>query len=903
MFLLISFFLFLFQLNCAVAPDCVADPLATKDAYSLRQKTHKQLKQSLLAELAECEGFLKSLSDQYPTWDGVQLSTCRKAIRQDSQTFSTVCDFNWESTWTAGHLLNQVQRMAEVLKVNPDLEEESFSAYCHIAQLQESAEAIHDILSNGHRLRVVLNDALQHDKARHFLGSFRIFCRLSLMASMLELEHHRLRIDHSLSDLVFSIDKKDAWCLVQSIRGSLLIGLASEIVSKRRVLPQFIVDWEAAIKDDNDYWTSNISQPRAAASKPSEVKKPASAAAPPAPQTAGWSIRKCLGLGVVAVGAVYGIYNRFLCASEPETGLPLAPLNTTAPIEDFTRTVIPVASEHVYRIYQELGFSADTIAQYLLGNCSHLFAALLFSPRTNGCSMAAKSAIQALAQFVGPLSREEGYTCAFSFDRETGKFEGSCDSMEGEGECAPADHTVCNVAAEQVPVGSVQVSLSKGCQRIVHTPFPATVTRQETRSENPLPFERSSSRSHSQRARSFTYTPVDSASYTPVPTASLPMVRTASGTGVFSHTLSDSPLRSGSPTGSSWGSTTVTNVSSRSGSYPRSPSLLWSTTASNSLLESVTDTDSSTIVDSATASKIGFWRWNLITANGAAGLPAQRYAHAMGRVGDDLLVAFGANTAGTGMYAGSIFNVATSTWRTLNNSAPAVSYANFCTNGSATWVFGGWGNTNKALLNFSQSGYTMLPTTGAIPIGIGGAAMAVIGDVFYLFGGYPAVNTLWSCDISQTPITWRDITPSYSPSARWDMNMVAINNKLYLYGGLTASNIGINDFWCYDLNTTKWTQIPLTGAQPRGRGAYSMGVLDEDIFIFGGTYVNGGFLNDLLRIDTKGVITELIPNGQATSPTARDVSGSLVRVGSNFYLFGGWNGAARNDFWGLSYGS
>jgi hypothetical protein len=124
-----------------------------------------------------------------------------------------------------------------------------------------------------------------------------------------------------------------------------------------------------------------------------------------------------------------------------------------------------------------------------------------------------------------------------------------------------------------------------------------------------------------------------------------------------------------------------------------------------------------------------------------------------------------------------------------------------------------------------------------------------------------------------------------------------------LYGGLTAAHVGINDFWCYDPNTTKWAQIPLSGAQSIGRGAYGMGVLDKDIFIFGGAYANGGFLNDLLRIDTKGVITKLIPNGQATSPTARDVPGSLVWANSNFYLFGGWNGFARNDFWRLSYGN
>lgn len=901
MFLLISFFLFFFQLNCAVGPDCVADPLATKDAYSLRQKTHEQLEQSLLAELTECEGFFKSLSEQYPTWDGVQLSTCRRATRQNSQMFSTVCDFSWESTWTAGRLLKQVQKMAEVLKANPDLEEESFSAFCDVAQLQQGAKEIQDI-SNDHVLKVVLEDASQNDKARHFLGSFRIFCRLSLMASMLELEHYRLRIDHSLSDLLFSIDKKEAWHLVQSIRGSSLIGLASIIVSKKRVLPKFILDWEAAIKGDNDYWSSNIYKSKAAASKPSDIQKPESAA-PQAPQKHRWSMKKCLGFGVVALGVGYSIYDRFFRASEPETGQPIGYNNTTAPMEDLARAVIPVASEHAHRVYQELGFSPDTIAQYLLGNCSHLLAALLFSPRSDGCSVAARSAVQALQQFVGPLSWDEGYTCAFSFDGETGKFEGSCDSMEGEGECAPADHTVCNVAAEQVPVGSVKVSLSKGCQRIVHNPFPATVTHQETISQKPHPFDRSTSRSPVDGSRSFTYTHVDSASYTTAPTASLPMLRTASGTGVFSQTLSDSPFRSGSHTGSLWRSKTVSNISSRSGSYSKSSSLLWSTTSSNSLLDSDTDSGSATHTDFATASRTGSWHWDLISANGAPGLPAQRYAHATGLVGGDLLVAFGANTVGTAMYAGSTFNFATSTWRNLNNSAPAVSEVNFCTNGSSTWVFGGWGNTNNALLNFSQSGYTTLPTTGAIPVGIGGAAMAVMGDVFYMFGGYPAVNTLWSCDISQTPVTWRDITPSYSPSARWDASMVAIKNKLYLYGGLTAGNFGINDFWCYDPNTTKWAQVPLTGAQPRGRGAYAMGVLGEDIFIFGGTYVNGGLLNDLLRLDTKGIITELIPNGQDTSPTARDVSGSLVWVNSNFYLFGGWNGAARNDFWRLSYGN
>ncbi len=80
------------------------------------------------------------------------------------------------------------------------------------------------------------------------------------------------------------------------------------------------------------------------------------------------------------------------------------------------------------------------------------------------------------------------------------------------------------------------------------------------------------------------------------------------------------------------------------------------------------------------------------------------------------------------------------------------------------------------------------------------------------------------------------------------------------------------------------------------------GKLGKKILIFGG--YGSGALNDLWELDTETMTwAELMPNGQAGAPSARDGLGNLVQRNGKFYLFGGWIGSTLNDLWQLSYGN
>ncbi len=88
-----------------------------------------------------------------------------------------------------------------------------------------------------------------------------------------------------------------------------------------------------------------------------------------------------------------------------------------------------------------------------------------------------------------------------------------------------------------------------------------------------------------------------------------------------------------------------------------------------------------------------------------------------------------------------------------------------------------------------------------------------------------------------------------------------------------------------------------------------MGVLGKKVFIFGGdSYTSPNpFIprNDLWQLDTETMAwTELIPNGQPDSPSARNDCGSLVSINSSFGLFGGCDAYGTvfyNDFWRLKF--
>lgn len=115
---------------------------------------------------------------------------------------------------------------------------------------------------------------------------------------------------------------------------------------------------------------------------------------------------------------------------------------------------------------------------------------------------------------------------------------------------------------------------------------------------------------------------------------------------------------------------------------------------------------------------------------------------------------------------------------------------------------------------------------------LGGQGPVVSGPVLKDFWVYdPQMNT-WT-RLEDLPIGLRLTTAA------------VINNKIYVFGGLTATGELSNRMFVYDLSTGHWVELPVQDISPRfGLAAAAM---DGQIWYYGGYISTTEIVNDLYR--------------------------------------------------------
>mmetsp|Transcript_1785 Transcript_1785/g.2528 ORF Transcript_1785/g.2528 Transcript_1785/m.2528 type:complete len:235 (+) Transcript_1785:783-1487(+) len=66
------------------------------------------------------------------------------------------------------------------------------------------------------------------------------------------------------------------------------------------------------------------------------------------------------------------------------------------------------------------------------------------------------------------------------------------------------------------------------------------------------------------------------------------------------------------------------------------------------------------------------------------------------------------------------------------------------------------------------------------------------------------------------------------------MAHVPKNNCIYLFGGLTAQNVTLNDLWRYSVREDRWDLIKQRGEVPEPRCGHSFSCHHDKLFLFGG---------------------------------------------------------------------
>jgi len=149
-----------------------------------------------------------------------------------------------------------------------------------------------------------------------------------------------------------------------------------------------------------------------------------------------------------------------------------------------------------------------------------------------------------------------------------------------------------------------------------------------------------------------------------------------------------------------------------------------------------------------------------------------------------------------------------------------------------------------------------------------------------LFGGHNsagvALDDLHSLQFDT--LTWRLLSPSgVTPQARkGHTTVLLLNSLLALYGGSNQEvPVFFSDVHILDIARSRWIQpvAVSTSNQPVGRDGHSMVAIDDTVYIFGGVNARGEKLSDLWSFNAYAAVSGQLrwtqPIAMSATPTAR----------------------------------
>nr|XP_040131299.1 kelch domain-containing protein 1 [Ictidomys tridecemlineatus] len=181
----------------------------------------------------------------------------------------------------------------------------------------------------------------------------------------------------------------------------------------------------------------------------------------------------------------------------------------------------------------------------------------------------------------------------------------------------------------------------------------------------------------------------------------------------------------------------------------------------------------------------------------------------------------------------------------------------------ASWeeqIFWGWHNDVHVFDTKTQTWFQPEIKGGVPPQPRAAHTCAVLGNKGYIFGGrvlQTRMNDLHSLNLDTWTWSGRISINGESPKHRsWHTLTPIADDKLFLFGGLSADNIPLSDGWIHNTITNCWKQlIHLPNTRPRLWHTACLGK-ENEIMVFGGSKddllsLDTGHCNDLLIFQTQ----------------------------------------------------
>ncbi|KAL6065717.1 DUF11 domain-containing protein [Balamuthia mandrillaris] len=266
----------------------------------------------------------------------------------------------------------------------------------------------------------------------------------------------------------------------------------------------------------------------------------------------------------------------------------------------------------------------------------------------------------------------------------------------------------------------------------------------------------------------------------------------------------------------------------------------------------------------------------------------------------------------------STFSSTTLRWREIKGAENIPRTGRLChtitpIHGHRLFCWGGWGGeeeryTDAFIFDVELEEWTPVECKGDVPAPRSTHSMTSIngGKQLLLFAGYLGgerrANDMHILDVDS--LTWRLIQPKNGvvPPARntHTATLLGDGRRIVVFGGRNSSHF-FNDVWMFDIPTTTWTPLTMSGNDniPSGRSGHSAVLKgDNRIIIFGGW--DGGR-------NRFGQVWELDPLNQkwilhdpmaidSHQPAARSGHTAALLNQQEMVVFGGWGeGIYRSD--------
>lgn len=174
--------------------------------------------------------------------------------------------------------------------------------------------------------------------------------------------------------------------------------------------------------------------------------------------------------------------------------------------------------------------------------------------------------------------------------------------------------------------------------------------------------------------------------------------------------------------------------------------------------------------------------------------------------------------------------------------------------------------------------------------------MLVFGGAFFgpFFSDFSAYGDLWAYDVDAN--AWTELQPvNQGPSPRSRPSAWIVDDRLFVFGGVTSFFQVLNDLWVYDLASNAWTELIPSGATgsppPRHEAMNGTRAKGGRLVLYGGEAINEQFefsvLGDTWEYSlSSGAWTDVTPAPQDNIDPPRNFA-TAVLLDRSLYLHGG----------------